>query len=95
MTKEVNKQNQQQQVRKTNQIKKCHGNRRLQCLKRRYRSKGMNDQAIEMLLKFHQANRSSLPDHSKLQEENMNNFSIVKKTDMVTNISMLFENQVR
>jgi hypothetical protein len=88
MTKEADKQNQQQ-------VRKCHGNQRLQRLKRRYRSKGMNDQAIELLLKFRQANRSSLPDHLKVQEENINKSSIVKKTDMVTNISMLFENQVR
>lgn len=98
MTKEVDKQNQQKQqqqpVRKTNQIKKYHGNQQLQSLKRRYRSKGMNDQAIDMLLKFHQANRSSLPDHSKVQEKNMNDSSILKNTDMVANKSMLFENQV-
>jgi len=94
MTKEVNKQYQQQLTEKQ-QIKKCHGNRRLQRFRRKYRSKGMNNQTIEMLLNIHQGTTSVYQDNQQIhkqEEKEMDDSSSLNTQKSVINMLMLSEN---
>ena len=93
MTKEVK---QQQQLTKKKQIKKCHGNRRLQRYRRRCRAIGMNNQTIEMLMNIHKAIRSMHQDNQQIHEDEEKKMvdSPTMNTQSNSDMSMLFENQV-
>ena len=94
---EMSKENKQQQLTEKKQVKKCRGNRRLQRFNRKCRSKGMNNQTIQMLLKQHPTTGLIHQDHQQKheEEEEMDNSSIMNKQSHITNISILFENQVQ
>lgn len=96
---------QQQPLTEKKRVKRCHGNRKLQRFRRRCRSKGMNELAIEMLMLIKQAEQSVQQNSSQVdgdekegkekeQEEGMDH-SHTTDTGMVIDMSMFFENQVR
>jgi hypothetical protein len=75
-----------------NKIIKCHGNRPLQCFKRKCRAKGMNNQAMEMLMSIKKGNKLVHQNNQQTHQEDMDDsFTINTESNML----MLLENQVR
>ena len=96
---------QQQQLTEKKPVKRCHGNRKLQRFRRRCRSKGMNNQAIEMLMLIKKAKQPTDQDSPQIdsdekegqedeQEEGMDDSNTID-TEIVIDMSMFFEDQVR
>jgi len=75
--------------------KKCRGNRKLQRFRRKCRAKGMNDQAIEMLMWIKKANRSVHQNNQQIHEEQMDSSFTTNMESNNINMSMISENQVR
>lgn len=86
-----NNNEQQQQPKKK---KKSRGNRKLQRFRRKCRSKEINNQGIELLMKIQKANRLVHQDNQQIHEEEKND-STVMNTESAIKFSMLPENQVR
>ena len=92
----VNKQTEQPHMKQQSRAKRCHGNRRLQRIRRRrYRSKGINERTIEMLLNLRQPNELTNPQYSTIQEIQTDKSLILGRIDTTTDISLVFENRVR
>jgi hypothetical protein len=79
-----------------NKKKKCRGNRKLQHFKRKCRAKGMDNQAIEMLMSIKKGNTSV---HQTSQEaddgEEIQHLSNMKNIDNDVSIMTLLDDQVR
>ena len=97
---EVNK----QQLTGKKRTKKCHGNRKLQRFRKKWRSRGMNDRAIEMLLLIKNASNSMEQDTQQEQRDKEENEdegengiddSNTTNAEIVIDMSMFFEDQVR
>jgi len=101
MTEQVKLQQQQQFLTAKKHVKRCHGNRRLQRLRKKYRSRGINEQELEILVKMHQSIQSlqqnNLPiiKNDNSNEEDKNNSYTINTKDPINNMSMHMKNQVR
>jgi len=101
MTEQVKLQQQQQFLIAKKHVKRCHGNLRLQRLRKKYRSRGINEQELEILVKMHQSIQSlqqnNLPiiKNDNSNEEDKNNSYTINTKDPINNMSMHMKNQVR
>jgi len=107
MAEKVKLQQQQQLSIAKKRVKRCHGNRRLQRLRKKYRSRGINEQELEILVNMHQAieslhqnNLPSINNDDQVEDDNSNKKDkndsyIINTKDHINNMSMLVENQVR